>query len=59
MTKCVSFVFHHRSSGGEVEPVKENKTAKEKRKFIDEDGDYENYEEESDNSDDEDYDGKN
>lgn len=55
VTKCISFVFHHRSSGGQVEPVKETKTTKGKRKIIDED-DEEDYVE-SDNSDDKDYDG--
>lgn len=51
VAKCVSFVFHHRSSGGEVEP--ENVAPKEKRKIIEEDEDYE----EPDDSGDEDYNG--
>lgn len=55
----MSFVFHHRSSKGEAQPVNETKPAKEKRKIIEEDEDYENeLNEESDNSDDKDYDGK-
>lgn len=57
MCKCVSFVFHHRSSGCEVQPVNESKAAKEKRKIIEEDDDYVE-DVESDNSDDKDYDGK-
>lgn len=50
----MSFVFHHRSSGGEVQPVNEPKAAEVKRKIFEEDEDYV----ESDNSDDKDYDGK-
>lgn len=56
VAKCVSFVFHHRSSGGEVEAASEPKAAKVKRKIIEEDEDADYVE--SDNSDDKDYDGK-
>lgn len=54
----MSFVFHHRSSKGEAQPVSETTAVKEKRKIIEEDEDYDEHNEESDNSDDRDYDGK-